>query len=153
MAGLGSRHIPWPPIIVILPPSPKLLFDHTTVGVVKKSLSSHPLGLLDMYCKTDITVFWSVITLYCLFCCQLRKLSVNISNWDNIRLFNLPKNDWLSKTLPCSLYLLFTCTSSMSQVKAPIVKEADPSADKSIWQDGEESLDEEVIISSLLCLS
>ena len=33
----------------------------------------------------------------------------------------------------------------MSQVKAPIVKEADPAADKSIWQDGEESLDEEVI--------
>ena len=33
----------------------------------------------------------------------------------------------------------------MSTVKAPIVKEADVSADKSIWQDGEESLDEEVI--------
>ena len=38
----------------------------------------------------------------------------------------------------------------MSQVKAPIVKEADPSADKSIWQDGEESLDEEVIIISTI---
>ncbi|KAL5247289.1 hypothetical protein ACHWQZ_G019231 [Mnemiopsis leidyi] len=37
----------------------------------------------------------------------------------------------------------------MSQVKAPIVKEADPSADKSIWQDGEESLDEEVLRMSV----
>ena len=38
----------------------------------------------------------------------------------------------------------------MSQVKAPIVKEADPAADKSIWQDGEESLDEEVIWSVVI---
>ena len=38
----------------------------------------------------------------------------------------------------------------MSQVKAPIVKEADPAADKSIWQDGEESLDEEVILRVIL---
>jgi len=37
----------------------------------------------------------------------------------------------------------------MSTVKAPIVKEADVSADKSIWQDGEESLDEEVLRMSV----
>merc|ERR1712122_334966 len=37
----------------------------------------------------------------------------------------------------------------MSQVKTPIVKEADPASDKSIWQDGEDSLDEEVMRMSV----
>lgn len=43
----------------------------------------------------------------------------------------------------------------MAQVKAPIVKDGTGSADKSIWEDGEEALDEEVgnVLISLRCHS